>query len=130
MNNFGVNLTGKRAIYNQEKFYKPNTTKPTRTFICESGPGCDPKSPASRLGLTFSDRTVTGRWESDNTRDTIDVNSLEAYFDADGNEIKLKDTRETGTVQVMEAKAPGATKADTKAKPAAGTVQPAAEKKK
>lgn len=86
MNSFGVNLTGKKAIYSKATFYKQNATRASRTFLCEGGPGST-KEGGGTLGSLFGPRTLSGRWESDGTRDTIDAGQLEAYIDDAGNEI-------------------------------------------
>lgn len=79
MNDFGVNLKGKVAIFKRQHFYRPGANRNTRSFLCEGGNGCDPKAPG---------RTITGKWIADEQRDTVDSYDFESYIDDKGKEIE------------------------------------------
>lgn len=85
MNDYGVNLLGMRAIYSATQFYKRGASKEERTFICESGPGCDPKGSALP-GFLFGARTIKARF-SDGLSDNISSASIEAIINANGREV-------------------------------------------
>jgi hypothetical protein len=104
VNDFGIDLTGLKAIYSKATFSKPNATRPSRTFLCEGGPGCKPTS-TGMLGLPFGGRTITGRWAADGQRDTISSAELEAYIDTTGNEIERP--KPTTKIDAYVAVAPG-----------------------
>lgn len=87
MHNFGqVNLVGLHGLFKKKTFYKPNATKPSRTFVCDSGPGCEPSTnkDGSHDGRG---RKISGHWLSDNVKDTISSYDLEAVL-VDGKEIE------------------------------------------
>lgn len=79
MNDFGVVLkVGTRGIYKQARFFNTKADEKTRTFVIEGGPGREP---------TPGSRKLTGHWEADNAKDTIDSYSLESIVQ-DGKKIK------------------------------------------
>src|SRR5579864_4416847 len=76
-NDFGVNLTKKKAIFKKKGFYKPNAPARERTLVCISGPGCKPDQGTGRK--------MEIRWLNDDLRETISSDDLEAYIDDEGN---------------------------------------------
>jgi hypothetical protein len=121
VNNFGINLIGKKVIYKKATFHKPNTTRATRTLICEGGPGCEANG-SGILGLLFGPHTISGRWP-DGTRDTISSGELEAYIDDNGNEVEAP--VEKVKIDAYIAEAPG-----SKSRADESPVAPAAAPKK
>lgn len=78
MNDFGMSLKGVQGIVKKNKFNTGPSEK-DRTFVCESGIGCDP-TPNTR-------RTVKGHWLSDKATDTINSYDFEAII-VDGEKVK------------------------------------------
>lgn len=89
MNPFGVDLTGKQAIYGAQQFYKKDASKKERTCACESGPGCSAKE-VGLPGNLFGAHTIKVRW-SDGVQDTISSYSLYAYINDAGKEVQQPD---------------------------------------
>ncbi len=80
MNDFSVNLVQYTGVVKPRSFGLPkNATVKQRSFLCESGIGCDP-TPGTR-------RTVKGRWDSDDMPDTISSYDFEYVVDPEGKRI-------------------------------------------
>lgn len=87
MNDFGIELKGKKLVFQAKSFYKPGASVDERTFIAEGGPGCIASLEASfgSYMKPYAYRTITGHWQSDSQHDTISSYSVEAYINRAGN---------------------------------------------
>lgn len=72
MNNLGIDLTGKTAIYSARSFYKKDAPVEERSFVCLSGRGCDP--------TPGTGRKVYVRWP-DGVEEDIDSHVIEAVLE-------------------------------------------------
>lgn len=94
MNDFGINLQNKRAVFKKAQFCLADADVAARTFLCEGGPGCEPDGGAFWRGLLFGPRTISGQWQSNSQRDTISSYDLEAYISDTGRLIPPKESGE------------------------------------
>lgn len=79
MNDFGLSLPrGTRGLYKKAVFFDPKASDKDRVFVMEAGPGMEP---------TPGSRKVTGFWESDKVRDTLDSYSFESVM-LDGKRVR------------------------------------------
>jgi hypothetical protein len=79
LNDFGIVLPkGTRGLYKRAVFYDTKAADKDRVFVIEGGPGREP---------TPGSRKLTGHWESDGAKDTIDSYSLESVM-IDGKRVR------------------------------------------
>lgn len=103
MNYFGINLTGKKAVYKAKQFYKAGASVEARTLVCESGPGCF-ATKADSVGQfmkPYGYATIVARF-SDGACEAVDSYALEAYINRAGNLVPREDefTEEPAMVEV------------------------------
>ena len=80
MNDFSVNLKGYTGVVKPRSFHLPaKATVKQRSFLCESGIGCDP-TPGTR-------RTIKGRWDNGDMPDTISSYDFEYVVDPEGKRL-------------------------------------------
>lgn len=75
MNDFGINLKGKRGVFKERTFYIPKASAKDRTFNIEGGPGSDPDPLRSRK--------VTGHWLVDGAKDAVSSYDFEYILDGE-----------------------------------------------
>lgn len=93
MNDFGVNLTGKRVVFKARQFFKANATVDERTFVCKSGPGCIAELEQSYGSFTrpHGYRTIVAE-SLDGTPEVISSYDIEAYINRAGTLVQLEET--------------------------------------
>lgn len=75
INDFGISLPkGTRGLYKKSVFFDPKASDKDRVFIMEAGPGMEP---------TPGSRKVTGHWEVDGMKDTLDSYSFSSVMIGD-----------------------------------------------
>ena len=99
MNDFGKSLPrGTRGLYKKAVFFDPKASDKDRVFVMEAGPGMEP---------TPGSRKVTGFWESDKVRDTLDSYSFESVM-LDGKRVRQLITGDPPPEPVMTVEEPEA----------------------
>jgi hypothetical protein len=72
VNDFGRSLPrGTRGLYKKSVFFDPKASEKDRIFIMEAGPGMEP---------TQGSRKITGHWEVDGVKDTLDSYSFSSVM--------------------------------------------------
>lgn len=80
MNDFGIDIAGHTGVVKQRSFELPkNATVRQRSFIIESGPGCNPE-PGTK-------RTIRGKWLSDGAVESISSYDLEHALSPAGKRV-------------------------------------------
>ena len=97
MNDFGKSLPrGTRGLYKKAVFFDPKASDKERVFVMEAGPGMEP---------TPGSRKITGHWESDNVKDTLDSYSFESVM-LDGKRVRQIITGDPPPEPVMKIEEP------------------------
>ena len=73
VNDFNLDLTGKKVVVKQIGFWKNNASTRERTFLCQSGRGCT-------TGLSLF-REIQGKWVSDGMKGEISSLDIEKILD-------------------------------------------------
>lgn len=102
MNDFGVNLTGKRVVFKARHFYPANATVDERTFVCKSGPGCIAELEQSYGSFTrpHGYRTIVAE-SLDGTPEVISSYDIEAYINRAGTLVRLPEETDSNMVEVL-----------------------------
>lgn len=102
MNDFGVNLTGKRVVFKGRQFFKANATVDERTFVCKSGPGCIAELEQSYGSFTrpHGYRTIVAE-SLDGTPEVISSYDIEAYINRAGTLVRLPEETDSNMVEVL-----------------------------
>jgi hypothetical protein len=90
MHDFGkISLVGLHGVFKARQFQQPNADRKTRTFVCESGPGCN-ASENKDGSFDGRKRTVRGHWLIDNMPDTVNSYDFECVV-VDGKDVLPRD---------------------------------------